>query len=117
MSVVVSLADLPTAIDAQIGWCYLLTVSDDGEARVVAVAPVWDATGSFLHAEVGRRTAANVTSRPKVSLVWPPATADGYSLIADGVGAVDANTVDGTIVHFEPTSAVLHRPAVQATPS
>ena len=107
MSVVVSLADLPVAIDAQIGWCYLLTVSDDAEARAVAIAPTWDPSGTFLSAEVGRRTAANVASRPKVSLVWPPATVDGYSLIADGIGAVD-----GTIVRFEPTAAVLHRPAV-----
>ena len=112
MSVVVTLADLPAAIEAQIGWCYLLTVSDDAEARVVAVAPAWDPTGTFLTAEVGRRTAANVAARPKVSLVWPPATADGYSLIADGAGAVD-----GTMVRFEPTSVVLHRPAVQASSS
>ncbi len=112
MSVVVTLADLPVAIDVQIGWCYLLTVSDDAEARVVAIAPVWDHTGTYLHAEVGRRTAANVALHPKVSLVWPPAAADGYSLIADGVAAVD-----GTIVRFEPMSAVLHRPAVQAPQS
>lgn len=107
MSVVVTLADLPAAIEAQIGWCYLLTVSDDAEARVVAIAPVWDHTGAVLSAQVGRRTAANVAARPKVSLVWPPAGAHGYSLIADGIGAVD-----GTTVRFEPMSAVLHRPAV-----
>jgi hypothetical protein len=41
-----------------------------------------------------------------VVLVFPPATADGMSMIVDGEGSVDG---DGVVVH--PTWAVLHRPA------
>ena len=106
MSIAVSIDDLPAAISAQIGWCYLLTVSEQGQARVLAIAPQWDSRRASLRAEVGRGTAANVSAHPEVSMVWPPAAPDGYSLIADG-----AATVDGLVVTFRPVTAVLHRPA------
>ncbi len=107
MSVVVSLGDLPTAVAGQIGWCYLLTVSDTGQARVLAIAPQWVDNGLALRAEVGRSTAENAASRASVSMVWPPAVAHGFSLIADGVAEVDGRTLT-----FRPSSAVLHRPAI-----
>ena len=106
MSLVVSLADLPAAIDTQIGWCYLLTVSDDAQPRVVAVAPTWNSDGA-LCVDVGKRTAANLLARPDVSMVWPPAESHGYSLIADGTA-----TVEGLSVIFRPATAVLHRSAI-----
>lgn len=106
MSVAVDLTDLPTAIAAQIGWCYLLTVSDDGQPRVLAVAPDLAADG-VLRFEVGRGTAANVAARPAVTLVYPPSAAAAMSLIVDG-----AATVDGAVVAFAPTWAVMHRSAV-----
>ncbi|MEI7617736.1 MAG: pyridoxamine 5'-phosphate oxidase family protein [Actinomycetota bacterium] len=107
MSVVVSLAELPAAIERQIGWCYLLTVSDQGGARAVAIAPVWVHESSALSAEVGRRTAENAGARPSVSMVWPPADPYGYSLIVDGTVQVHDVTIT-----FTPTSAVMHRPAI-----
>ncbi len=107
MSVVVSLAELPAAIERQIGWCYLLTVSDQGSARAVAIAPVWDHDSQALTAEVGRRTADNAAARASVSMVWPPADAHGYSLIVDGTVQVHDVTIT-----FTPTSAVMHRPAI-----
>jgi hypothetical protein len=107
MSVVVSLAELPAAIERQIGWCYLLTVSDQGSARAVAIAPAWDHDSRALTAEVGRRTAENAAARPSVSMVWPPADAYGYSLIVDGTVQVHDVTIT-----FTPMSAVMHRPAI-----
>ena len=107
MSVAVSLADLPAATERQIGWCYLLTVSDKGQARVLAIAPQWVLDDTALRADVGRGTAENAAERSLVSLVWPPADAGGYSLIADGVAHVE-----GLTLTFTPTSAVLHRPAI-----
>jgi hypothetical protein len=107
MSVVVPLADLRAATDRQIGWCYLLTVSDKGQARVLAIAPEWNEDGTSLRADVGRGTAESASARPTVSMVWPPAQADGYTLIADGTVVVD-----GLTVTFSPAAAVLHRPAI-----
>jgi hypothetical protein len=107
MSVVVSLVDLPAATEGQIGWCYLLTVSDSGQARVLAIAPQWNTDGTSLRAEVGTGTAASATARPTVTMVWPPADPLGYTLIADGVAEVSER-----MLTFTPSAAVLHRPAV-----
>ena len=106
MSIAVTLADLPAAIDQQIGWCYLLTVSADNGPRVIAITPAWS-VGGALSADVGRGAAANVQARPNVTLVYPPASADGMTLIIDG-----SASVDGTTVSFLPATAVMHRPAV-----
>jgi hypothetical protein len=102
MSVAVELEKLQEEI-ARFGTSpYLLTVSDDGRphATVVTVA----LTGAVLVAGVGRRSAANVAERPDISLLWAPVDAEGFSLILDGTGAVDGETVTIT-----PGRAVLHR--------
>ncbi|MCU1364859.1 MAG: hypothetical protein JWL72_2149 [Ilumatobacteraceae bacterium] len=106
MSVAVDLAALPAAIAAQIGWCYLLTVSDDGQARVLAVAPQVSDDGALMF-EVGKGTAGNVAARPSITVVYPPAVATAMSLIVDGTA-----TVDGSSVTLVPTWAVMHRSAV-----
>ena len=106
MSIAVEIDDLPAAIAGQVGWCYLLTVNDSGQARVLAIAPAW-AVGGVLQVDLHGRTAANVTARPDVTLVYPPVDADGMSLIVDGRA-----TVDGSTMSFEPATAVMHRAAV-----
>ena len=106
MSIAVPLADIPAAIAAQIGRCYLLTVSEDGQARVLAVTPAAQDDGS-LRCTAGRSTLANVAARPAVTLLFPPAEADAMSLIIDGEATV---TDDG--IHILPTWAVMHRSAV-----
>lgn len=106
MSIAVALEDIPQAIAGQIGWCYLLTVSDDGQARVLAVAPDIHDDGT-LRFEAGRGTAANAASRPTVTLVYPPVDPTSMSLIVDG----DA-VVDGSTITIAPTWAVMHRSAI-----
>ena len=106
MSIAVDLAALPTAIAEQMGWCYLLTVSDDGQPRVLAVAPAI-ADGGVLRFEVGKATSANVAARPGITLVYPPAAEPAMSLIIDGTA-----TIDGASVAFTPTWAVMHRSAI-----
>jgi hypothetical protein len=105
MSITVSVDDLPAAIDKQIGWCYLLNVAESGQPRLAAVIPEW--TDGELRVKVGERTATNIAARPNVALVYPPAAADGMSLIVDG-----SVSVDGETVRFRPTAAVLHRSAI-----
>jgi hypothetical protein len=88
---------------------YLLTVGDDGRPHAVAVAASWE--GDALTMELGERSARYAGTRPRVSLLWPPAEPGGYSLIVDGTAAPAGG--EGRIA-VTPTRAVLHRPA--ATP-
>jgi hypothetical protein len=104
MSIPVAIEDL-VAATAEYGWAYFLTVRDDLRPHIVAVTPVWD--GDRLAMSVGRGTASHATARPAVSLCYPPTVAGGYSLIVDGT----AHVGDNAAVRFEPTGAVLHRPA------
>ncbi len=110
MSIQVPIDDLAGVVESQMGWCYLLTVSDAGQARVLAVAPSFapEASDRTLCFDVGGGTAANVTARPDCTLLWPPATPEAMSLIVDGTASVVGSTV-----RFAPTSAVKHRSAVR----
>jgi hypothetical protein len=103
MSIPVELDDLAAAID-DYGWAYVLTVGDDQRAHIVAASPRW--TSERLVFSGGRRTAANATARPNISLCYPPPDPSGYSLIVDGTASID-----GQVIEFAPTGAVLHRPA------
>jgi Pyridoxamine 5'-phosphate oxidase len=104
MSIAVALDDLAGAL-AEHPWGYLVTVRDDGRAQTLAIPTVFD--GGLLTATVGKGTAANLLSRPNVTLVFPGADGEAFSLIVDG----DA-TVMGDRVEVRPTGAVLHRPAL-----
>lgn len=100
------------------GWCYLLTVSDDGRPHLVALRPtvVGDGDDRRLRFDVGGgRAARNAGARPAVTLVFPPAEhANGFSLVVDGEATVSEPAGDhqgGSSVDVRPTGAVLHRPA------
>ncbi|HZQ86449.1 MAG TPA: pyridoxamine 5'-phosphate oxidase family protein [Acidimicrobiales bacterium] len=105
MSVPVALEELRDQINRFGAYPYLVTVSDDGRPHTVGVDVAWD--GDQLVAGAGRRTAANVTDRPLVTLLWPPYEADGYTLIVDGDAALLADAEEITVT---PTRAVLHKP-------
>ena len=106
MSIPVAIDDLAAAT-GEYGWAYLLTVRDDLRPHIVAVTPQWD--GDLLVMSVGRGTARNAAERSSISLCYPPVVDGGYSLIVDGVAAVDGEAT----VRFSPTGAVLHRPAAE----
>lgn len=104
MSIDVPTNELATTL-AEYGFAYLLTIGRESRPHVTAVFPAVE--GEALRvAEIGRRTRLNLLARPEVTLVWPPKSADGYSLIVDGAGAFD-----GEVLVVEPARAVLHRPA------
>jgi len=111
MSIPVPLERLRAATLERGGTAYLLTVSDDGTPHAVHGAVRWD--GDVLVTEVGRRTGANATARPSVSLLYPVRTDGDYSLIVDGTAVVE----NGKRVVITPTTAVLHRPAAVPDPS
>jgi len=102
MSIPVQLTDLASAMSRyHIG--YLLTASDSGPPRAVQIRAVLQ-DGDLVLDSVGRRTRENVVARSAVSLLWPPSTANGYSLIVDGQAVVEGETL-----RITPDSAVLHR--------
>ena len=110
MSIPVPLARLRAAVDERGRRAYVLTVSEDGRPHVVHAAVGWE--GDVLAAEVGRRSVANATARPDVSLLFPVRNDDDYSLIVDGTAAVSASRLLVT-----PTKGVLHRPAPAGEPT
>ncbi|GAA4736345.1 hypothetical protein GCM10023350_20240 [Nocardioides endophyticus] len=102
MSVLVDLADLPKTL-ADFDRGYLLT-SRDGLVKAVSVRAVPD-NGGLRITTPGRGSVANVDANPNLTLVFPPLTNPGMSLLVDGIGAVDGGDVLVT-----PTGAVLHKP-------
>jgi hypothetical protein len=102
MSVLVDLADLPERL-REFDRGYLLT-SRDGLVKAVSVRAVPDG-GDLRIATPGRGSVANVGGNPNVTLVFPPLTDPGMSLLVDGTGSVDGEDVVVT-----PTGAVLHKP-------
>jgi hypothetical protein len=104
MSIRVDLNELRAVAATQAPFAYLLTVSDDARAHAVAIAPsIGDGT---ITCDAGNSSCANARNRPNVSLLWPPARPDDYSLIVDGHASVD-----GSSVTITPARAVRHRPA------
>ncbi len=103
MSIPVDLSKLAEVL-GRYRFAYLLTSSEQGAPRAVAVIPVLQG-GELVVDETGRRTRDNVLQRPDVALVWPPQSESDYSLIVDG-RAVDA----GGGLRIAPVRAVLHRP-------
>ncbi|AQA02040.1 hypothetical protein BVC93_05895 [Mycobacterium sp. MS1601] len=103
MSIKVEISLLAEAL-VDYTFAYLVTVGDTG-AHIVAVRPILR-DAMFEISPVGNSARRNVTSHDTVTLVWPPRTDDGYTLIVDGIGRLDA---DG--LQVRPSHAVLHRPA------
>ena len=82
----------------------LATVTGDGRPHIVSVAADWSA-GTIVCGG-GRRTRANATTTPTVTLIWPTVHDGAYRLIVDGTAAVDDAAERITVT---PTFAVLHR--------
>jgi hypothetical protein len=114
MSIPVPLERLRVAIAERRPHAYVLTVSDDGRPHAVDAPVVWD--GDALGVDVGRRSAANATARPAISLLFPVRHDGDYSLIVDGTATV-TQAGDAARVRVAPTKAVLHRPAPSPDPS
>jgi hypothetical protein len=105
VSIEVALADLAGRLDG-FPWGFLLTVDDGQHARLLAV-PTRFVDGA-LSIDAGPGSRANATSRPEVTVVFPPRDGTEMSLVVDGLA-----TVDGEQLVVTPTHAVMHRPAIR----
>jgi len=114
MSIPVPLERLRAAVAERTPNAYVLTVSDDGRPHAVHAPVCWE--GDVLAAEVGRRSVANATARPAISLLFPVRVDGEYSLIVDGIAAVVSDG-NGQRLLVTPTRAVLHRPAPAPDPT
>ncbi len=107
MTMKVELGELAERL-GEYSFAYLVTVGDDGRAHLLAVLP--ELAGDALTiGGVGKHSLANVATHPTITLVWPPASPDGFSLIVDGTAKTGA---DDSVIVVSPTKAILHRPAV-----
>lgn len=83
---------------------YVLSVRDDHTPHIAHVT--FTLANGELRCGASRSAAANVASRSRISLLWPPTEPGGYSMIVDG----DAR-IEGDELVVVPVSGVLHRPA------
>jgi hypothetical protein len=109
MSITVDLAALGETL-RDFDFAYLVTITDDSSAHVVAVSPTVRDDRVAVDG-LGRRTLANAAVRSAVTLTWPPREAGGYSLIVDGTAVLDGEGITVT-----PSRAVLHRAAPERAP-
>jgi hypothetical protein len=98
----VDMRPLRAAIDEYGPVAFLLTVSADGRPHCAAVSTGW--VGETLVAECGAQTAANMTTRPEIAIVWPPPRWGEHSLIIDGTASLRAQQPACVAVH--PTRVV-----------
>lgn len=104
MSIPVAVEDLPSVIDERGPAAYLVTVRDT-RPHVVAVSVA--CREGLLVVAAGRRSGANLASRPEATLLWPTTDAHpNHSLLVDGTASL---TADGEWMEIAPTSAILHR--------
>ena len=107
MSIAVGLDELRAKIDEFTTDAYLLTVSDDGRAHSVAVPVRWD--GDELVVPAGRTTRRNAAGAPARRA--PLATARAWWLQPHRRRRHATRVDEDAGRWFEPTRAVLHRPA------
>ncbi|HRW18432.1 MAG TPA: hypothetical protein P5181_06265 [Dermatophilaceae bacterium] len=109
MSIPVDLARLGDVL-GDYGAGYLLTASPEGRVKAVTVHP-YAAHGHLVVPSPSRGTSANLAGNDKVTIIWAPLQAKGYTLIVDGTAA---EASDGLGFLVTPQTAVLHRPADHA---
>ncbi len=111
MSIAVEVEKLGEEIKRFGQQAYLLSVSDDSTAHIAHLT--FSFTDGELRCGASRTAAANISARPRVSVLWPPFEAGGYSMIVDGDCQVSKGTAadDGDELAIRPVTGVLHRPA------
>ena len=66
---------------------FLISATTEGRVHVASIVPRVD--GDVLVVVAGRTALANVAANPSVTVLWPRSPDGAYSLIVDGLAAVD----------------------------
>ena len=90
MSFPVARADLGLALQ-QYAEGYLLTVTPDATTRAVAVRP--SVVDGQVVVGAGRSSSANVAVHPHVTVLCPPTTEKGFTLLIDGTATVAGDEI------------------------
>jgi hypothetical protein len=114
MNVEVALGKLRAAVNERGPGAYVVTVGEDRYPHAVYLPVAW--VDNMLVADVGTRTAANVTARPHVSVLFPVRSEGDYSLMVDGTATVEAQGGDHR-VRVTPVRAVFHRAGPSPDPA
>jgi hypothetical protein len=115
MNVELALGRLQAAIEERGPGAYVLTVTDDGRPHAVHLDVAWEG-GRLVAAGIGGTTAANVTARPNVSLLFPVKADADYTLFVDGPAVVESSGSARRLV-VTPARAVFHRPGAPRDPA
>jgi hypothetical protein len=102
---------------ADFSFAYLISVDDGYRAHTVAVEPVLRDGAVLDVGLIGGHTRENLAQRSDVTLLWPPTTPGGYSLIVDGTAEVTEADDEAVRLGVVPTRALLHREAEPDSPT
>ncbi len=94
---------------------YLTTADAECQVHTIPVTPVFNDGVVEVGPIGGKRTRANLSHSKRVSLLWPPAEADGYTVIVDGQADVSEIGNAQTSLKLTPGHAVLIRLAASDT--
>jgi hypothetical protein len=94
---------------------YLLTVTGEDRPHCSLTSVVWDEPRLLVTAP-SNWSESEALGRRSVTLLWPPAEPEGYSLIVDATAAA-ADMDRPRRLSLTPTRAVLHRRGQPADPT
>lgn len=87
---------------------YLITVDAENRPHPVPVTPVLRAGTVYIGALGGRRSRTNLARTAEVTVLWPPPSPGGYTVIVDGTAQV-SETGEAAQVSICASRAVLIR--------
>jgi len=110
MSFKVTIEDIDKRFAEYGNSAFVVTMTEAGKAKIVhSVISLED---DCLICSPGKGTLKNLADSSSVSLIFPPHSDDGFSMIIDGDGQI-LDSEKGSI-KVKITGGVLHRPAAQS---
>ena len=110
MSIKVTIEDMDKRFAEYGNSAFVVTMTEAGKAKIVhSVISLED---DCLICSPGKGTLKNLADSSSVSLIFPPHSDDGFSMIIDGDGQI-LDPEKGSI-KVKITGGVLHRPAAQS---
>ena len=110
MSIKVTIEDIDKRFAEYGNSAFVVTMTEAGKAKIVhSVISLED---DCLICSPGKGTLKNLADSSSVSLIFPPHSDDGFSMIIDGDGQI-LDPEKGSI-KVKITGGVLHRPAAQS---